>query len=109
MEPSEAKLLLLKASAIWTHQPTDDAVQAEWAECLARVSFRSALETVRDMRDSGRADAPTPGEIYYQAAYLDGRRRAYMLALVEPKPTEAEKVAARATLHEITERIGRRV
>ena len=82
-------------------------MQAEWAECLARVSFRGALETVRDFRDSGRADAPTPGEIYHQAAYLDGRRRARRLALVEPKPTDAEKAFAQATLQEMTERIGK--
>lgn len=112
MEQSEAKKILLKVGAIWTRQPTDDAVQAEWAESLSRVSFPGALEAVREFRDSGRPEPPTPGEVWKAAQDIDDRRAreqaARRLRLVEPAPSEAERARGRATLHEIIGRIGRR-
>ena len=68
MEQSQAVQVLLKASTIWTSQPTDEAIQPEWTEALSRVSFPTALKAVREFRDSGRRDAPAPGEIYREAA-----------------------------------------
>jgi hypothetical protein len=108
MEQSQAVKVLLKVSTIWTSQPMDEAVQAEWAECLARVSFPAALEAVRDFRDRGRQDAPTPGEIYREAAAIDQRaedeRRRRTLKLADhSKPNEQERARFRAVLHSVME------
>ncbi len=98
--------MLLKVSAIWTSQPSDAAVQAEWAECLARVSFDAALEAVRDLRDSGRREAPTPGEIYHVAAGIDRRaeddRRRRVLRLADrTKPSGQERDRFRAMIRKL--------
>lgn len=114
METSEAKEILLKCSAIWTRQPTDDAIQAEWAECLSRVSFESALETVRNMRDAGRPDAPTPGEIYRDARdrdlrWADESRRRTLRLVDRSQPTEAERANVRKIVREFEAKVGRKM
>ncbi len=87
----------------------DEAVQAEWAECLARASFSAAFEAVRDFRDGGRQEAPTPGEIYREAAAIDQRaedeRRRRTLKLADhSKPNEQERAKFRAIVRGLTER-----
>lgn len=94
MEPHQAKQILLKVSAIWSRQPTDDVVQAEWSECLSRVSFEAALEAVREMRDGGRGDAPTPGEVYALAKDVDKRlvdERRRSMRLIEHDVTAEQR------------------
>ncbi len=48
-------------------------MQAEWAESLSPVSFEAGLEAIREFRDGGRREAPTPGEIFREAAAIDKR------------------------------------
>ncbi|HKN01011.1 MAG TPA: hypothetical protein VJX23_10890 [Candidatus Binataceae bacterium] len=109
MQASEAIKILLKVSTIWTRQTTDDAVQAEWAECLSRVSFNAALEAVRDFRDGGRQDAPTPGEVFREAAAIDKRaedekRRRTLKLADHRKPSEENRARVHALVHSLTER-----
>jgi len=99
----------MKVAAIWTRQPTDEAVEAEWCESLSRVSFQAALEAVRDFRDGGRQDAPTPGEIYREAAGIDKRaedqmRRRTLKLVDHSKPNGEELTRVRAVAHGLTER-----
>jgi hypothetical protein len=73
------------------------------------VSFPAALEAVRLFRDSGRRDAPTPGEIYREAVAIDRRaedeRRRRTLKLADhSKPNEQERARFRAILHSVMER-----
>ncbi len=103
----------MKVSAIWTSQPIDAAVQAEWAECLARVSFGAAVEAVRHLRDSGRREAPTPGEIYQMAAGIDRRaeeeRRRRVLRLADrTEPSEQERDRRRAVFRELMANLDKR-
>jgi hypothetical protein len=112
MEKSQAQQILLKVSAIWTRQPTDDAVQAEWAECLSRVSFEAALEAVRDYRDAGHPDAPTPGKIYRAAKGIDDRaeddRRRRRLRLADhTKPSEEARAEFCGIVRGLTERVAK--
>ena len=104
--------MLLKSSTIWTNQPTDEAIQAEWAECLSRVSFEGALEAVRGLRDSGRQESPTPGEIFKLAREFDDRseadaRRKQRL-LEEPARTPEQIAAAKNLVADFEKRINER-
>jgi hypothetical protein len=112
MEPFKALEILLKVTTIWPRQPADDAHQAEWAESLGRVSFESALEAVREFRDSGHHEAPTSGEVYALAKSIDERkdsdRRRAQKKLEMPKPSAEEIARARAALSDIMQKISSR-
>jgi hypothetical protein len=100
---------LLKVSTIWITQPIDEAVQAEWTECLSPVSFEAALEVVRELRDSGRRQVPTPGEIYRGAIEKEKRRfedrRSRQRKLVVVQSVE-ERERVQAKLRGLIESIG---
>ena len=104
MEQEQALKVLAKVKCCWSRQPINEAVAAEWTECLAPVSFQAALEAVRGFRDMGAHDAPTCGEIYLAARGIDDRARAGIRRLPEPERTEAEKEQARRLLRELIER-----
>jgi hypothetical protein len=113
MKQSQAKQVLLKASTIWTSQPTDEAIQAEWAECLSHVSFEGALHAVRGLRDSGRPEPPTPGEIFKLAREFDDRREADVRRkqrlLEEPARTPEQIAAARNLVADFEKRVNERI
>ena len=112
MKQSQAKQVLLKSSTIWTRQPTDEAIQAEWAECLSRVSFEGALYAVRGLRDSGRQESPTPGEIFKLAREFDDRREAderrKQRLLEEPARTPEQIAAAKNLVADFEKRMNER-
>ena len=83
-------------------------MQAEWTECLLRVTFRAALEAVRELRDSGRRDAPTPGEIYRVAFGIeeraeDERRRRTLMLADQTRLNEEGRAKFRAILQSLTD------
>ena len=100
---------MLKVSTIWITQPIDASVQAEWTECLSPASFGAALEVVRELRNSGRREVPTPGEIYRSAIELEKRRfedrRLRQRKLVVVQSVE-ERERMRALIHGLVESIG---
>lgn len=112
MEAQQAVEILGIVKAIWTRQPVDKLIAGQWVECLVRVSFEAGRQAVREFRDAGRADAPTPGEVWKLAQDIDDRsaraRAAGRLRLVEPKPSDEQVQRNRATLHEIIDQIGRK-
>lgn len=87
-------------------------MQAEWAECLSRVSFESALETVRSIRDLGTQEPPTPGEVYLGGRQRDegieADRRRKIRLLDAPKPNAEEIAKVRSILGGVLEKIGRK-
>jgi len=111
MKPSEAKEVLLKVSLIWIAQPTDGARAMEWAETLAQVEFDDAIAGVREMRDSGRAWPPTPGEVYRAALAIERERsedkRRRTRALPEPPPSPEEREMVSKMLSELREKMGK--
>ena len=48
MKKEEAIAVLTKVKANWSKQTVDAIVAAEWAECLAKVKYRDAVEYVRE-------------------------------------------------------------
>ena len=84
-------------------------MQAEWTECLSPVSFQAALEVVRELRNSGRREVPTPGEIYRGAIEIEKRRfedrrlRQRKLVVV---PSAEERERVKAQLRGLVESIG---
>jgi hypothetical protein len=112
MKQFQAKQVLLKSSTIWTTQPTDEAIQAEWTECLSRVSFEAALYAVRGLRDSGRQESPTPGEIFKLAREFDDRREAdarrKQRLLEEPARTPEQIAAAKNLVADFERRLNER-
>jgi hypothetical protein len=84
-------------------------VQLEWVETLLPVSLQAALEAVREFRDNGRRDAPTPGEIYRAAFQIDERaedekRRRMRMLMDQTKPNEEGRAKFRAILQSLTDR-----
>lgn len=97
-------------SAIWNRQSTDEAVQAEWIEALAPVSFESALDTVRSIRDLGQTDPPTPGEVYLGARQRDDARpQRLSLEFHEPPPTEEQIEKNKAILRDMIAKLSLKV
>jgi len=73
-----------------------------------RVSFESALEAVRNIRDSARPDPPTPGEVWSAARDIDDRaaqavRHDDLARLPEPTLTEEERQRNLLRFREIIE------
>ena len=99
MEPSQSKQVLLKVSTIWISQPTDEAVQAEWTECLSPVSFQAAVRggaRVTQQRTTRGADAG--GNLSRcdrnRKAQVRGQALARQSSVVVPSAEERERVKA---------------
>lgn len=112
MEPKQAIEILTQVKANWTRQPVDAVIAAVWIDRLAKVSYSAALEAVVDIAESGRAEAPAPGEVYLQARGIDDRAeddaRRKRLRLEAPKPNEEERARTKAAIRELIEKLERK-
>jgi hypothetical protein len=113
METHETRQVLLKCSRIWPQLTPDEAVQAEWAERLAAVSFPAALEAVGEFCDRGGHEPPTVGEVYQLARAIDERREEdearRRRKQIENRISYKERAAGSAALRAIRESVGRRL
>lgn len=113
MEAAQAVQILAKVKANWYRQPVDQVIAAEWAECLSRVDFQDALEAVRQFRDAGSSEPPTPGQVWREAQELGDRRRrqeAVRRVQIEgPPPTKEQISRGRAILRDAIEKLGKKM
>lgn len=107
MERIETIELLAKVKAGWFKQPVDELVLGEWFECLAKMQLGDAKNAVRELRDSGIKDPPTPGEVLRGAIVWRRRRqereRANRRLLDEPPHTPEQIAFARNAVAKLLE------
>ncbi|MGC2493281.1 hypothetical protein [Candidatus Binatus sp.] len=113
MKKEEAIAVLTKVKANWSKQTVDAIVAAEWAECLAKVKYRDAVEYVREYRDAGHEEPPTVGMIYRAARDMEDRReeeaRRRRRLLDEPTRTPEQVAAARKLVRDFEEKLAERL
>jgi hypothetical protein len=59
---------------MWSKQPDDQFVIAEWCDALARVEMADATEALTAIRNMGGEDPPTIGQLRVAALRVADRR-----------------------------------
>jgi len=101
----------MRAKALWSKQPDDPFVQAEWVDALASVEYRDANEALTALRDMGIDEPPPVGMIRLAALRVADRREAterYQRRALEDRSSrpEDELISIRELMDRFFERQG---
>jgi len=87
----------MRTKAVWSKQPDDPFVQAEWVEALAPVEYEDANLALTAFRNEGDEAPPTIGQLrvaaFSIAGWRDAELRARRRALEDRTVPDPQQVA----------------
>jgi hypothetical protein len=98
----------MRAKALWSKQPDDALVQAEWVDAFGRLEYRDVFEALTECRDAFD-DPPVIGQIRRVALRVADRREADERAqrrTLEDQSRDPELVSVKEMVSAFLERQG---